>query len=100
MEQYITDFTVIMRNADEIFHTSGGSTRHYVRDVLFPLLEKNGFILSKPATQPPSAPAENKAGWLPSMHWPEEGVVSAPAVEEGTFQERVKPFMTTCFGDV
>ncbi len=39
----IDKFTEIMREADKAFEKIGGSTRHYVRDVLFPLLEKNGL---------------------------------------------------------
>jgi hypothetical protein len=57
MEQYIDDFSKIMSEADKLFASPaiGASTRDYVRDVLFPLLRKEGFVLSK--RQPPSAPA-------------------------------------------
>jgi hypothetical protein len=47
----VEEFTQIMREADEIFHTSGGSTRHYVRDVLLPLMQKKGIYLCKLNTQ-------------------------------------------------
>lgn len=39
--------TAVMREADEKFHTSGGSTRHYVRDLLLPLLEQAGIRLCR-----------------------------------------------------
>lgn len=39
----LQEMTAIMRDADVAFETAGGSTRHYLRDVLFPLMEKNGL---------------------------------------------------------
>lgn len=48
MTQIINDpdaITEIIREADEKFESIGGSTRHYVRDVLLPLLaEKNIYF--------------------------------------------------------
>lgn len=45
----VAQVTQVMRDADKRFETSGGSTRHYVRDVLFPMLEEAGlFIVSLP----------------------------------------------------
>jgi hypothetical protein len=35
--------TACMRIADEAFKTSGGSTKHYVRDVLLPILDREGL---------------------------------------------------------
>jgi|ERR1044072_5607122 hypothetical protein len=35
--------TACMRIADEAFKTSGGSTKHYVRDVLLPILNREGL---------------------------------------------------------
>ena len=37
--------TAVMRESDEIFQSTSGSTRHYVRDVFLPLLEKEGLKL-------------------------------------------------------
>lgn len=42
----ITDkLTAIIREADELHMNAGGSTRHYVRDCLLPLLEENNIII-------------------------------------------------------
>jgi hypothetical protein len=39
--------TAVMRDADKEFEKIGGSTRHYVRDVLLPLLEQAGIRLCR-----------------------------------------------------
>lgn len=44
-KELISTFTELMREADKRFENVGGSTRHYVRDVLLPLIEEKGFIL-------------------------------------------------------
>jgi hypothetical protein len=56
MESKITtEMTAIMREADQAFETVGGSTRHYVRDVLLPLMEQKGYaIVKKDERQPAS----------------------------------------------
>lgn len=46
-DQHLADVTEIMREADEIFQKVGGSTRHYLRDALFPMLQERGFELKK-----------------------------------------------------
>jgi hypothetical protein len=35
--------TAAMREADKMFETTGGSTRHYVRDLLLPILQEKGY---------------------------------------------------------
>jgi hypothetical protein len=50
MEKYIAKFTEIMREADKAFETTGGGTRHYVRDVLFPIMEREGLLLTDQQT--------------------------------------------------
>jgi transcriptional regulator with XRE-family HTH domain len=39
----IADVTQVMRDADVAFETVGGGTRHYVRDLLLPMLDKAGL---------------------------------------------------------
>lgn len=41
-----------MRDCDTRFKATGGSTRHYVRDVLFPEMENRGFIVLKVTEEP------------------------------------------------
>jgi hypothetical protein len=43
----MAEFTEIMREADKLFETLGGGTRHFVRDCLFPILEKEGISITK-----------------------------------------------------
>lgn len=44
----VTDeFAAIMREADKVFETTGGGTRHYVRDVLVPLMQEKGFCFCR-----------------------------------------------------
>lgn len=57
-ENIITVMTAIMREADKTFETVGGSTRHYVRDVLLPLMEKKGLKIIK------QGEAQAGAGWV------------------------------------
>lgn len=40
-QEIIRRFTAAMREADQAFEKVGGSTRHYVRDCLLPILEKH-----------------------------------------------------------
>lgn len=40
-----TRMTAAMRDADERFMRSGGTTRHHVRDFLLPVLERHGLRL-------------------------------------------------------
>ena len=37
--------TAAMREADRVFEKVGGSTRHYVRDCLLPIMKKHGLIV-------------------------------------------------------
>lgn len=39
--------TAAMREADPIFQKAGGSTRHYVRDLLLPILAEKGYEVVK-----------------------------------------------------
>jgi hypothetical protein len=50
----VAEITALIREADEIFETVGGGTRHYVRDVLMPLMEEKGiaFCTTEPAISP------------------------------------------------
>lgn len=43
----VDEITQIYRDCDKTFQATGGSTRHYVRDLLFPLLEERGFLIIK-----------------------------------------------------
>lgn len=45
--QHLADVTQIMRDADGMFQKTGGSTRHYLRDVFFPMLQEKGFEIKK-----------------------------------------------------
>jgi hypothetical protein len=44
-EVSISDFTELIREADRLFEKVGGSTRHFVRDCLLPLMEEKGMKL-------------------------------------------------------
>lgn len=46
-EEAVDQVTAVMREADTAFETVRGSTRHYVRDVFIPLLEKAGLCFCK-----------------------------------------------------
>ena len=37
--------TAVVREADRLFESVGGSSRHWVRDCFLPLLEKNGMVV-------------------------------------------------------
>jgi hypothetical protein len=50
----IEKVTAAMREADPLFEQTGGSTRHYVRDLLLPILEKSGFVFGKQESATPS----------------------------------------------
>lgn len=39
--------TEAMREADKMFETTGGSARHYVRDLLLPILQEKGYEVIK-----------------------------------------------------
>ena len=43
----VAEITEIYRDCDKMFQKTGGSTRHYVRDLFFPLLEERGFLIIK-----------------------------------------------------
>jgi hypothetical protein len=45
-KQFVENFTEIMREADQCFEKIGGSTRHYVRDCLLPIIQKKGFKIT------------------------------------------------------
>jgi hypothetical protein len=49
----LREFTAAMRAADECFERVGGSTRHYVRDCLWPELQKRGLTLTREAAGEP-----------------------------------------------
>jgi len=44
--ELVRRMTLAMREADEMFETVGGSTRHHVRECLLPVLEKHGLGIS------------------------------------------------------
>jgi hypothetical protein len=50
----IEKVTAAMREADPLFEETGGSTRHYVRDLLLPILERSGFAFGKQESATPS----------------------------------------------
>lgn len=41
----VAEVTAALREADRAFEKVGGSTRHHVRDCLFPALEKHGLLV-------------------------------------------------------
>lgn len=43
----LREFTSAMRAADETFQQTGGGTRHYLRDCLWPEMQKRGLSLTK-----------------------------------------------------
>lgn len=43
----LNELTEILRECDDKFQDVGGSTRHYVRDLLLPTLEERGFVIIK-----------------------------------------------------
>lgn len=47
----IEELTAIMREADVKFQTTGGSTRHYVRDLLLPMLQQKGLCFCKSTSE-------------------------------------------------
>lgn len=46
-EEIVQEVTAVMREADKKFEMMGGSTRHYVRDLLIPMLEEKGLQVCK-----------------------------------------------------
>lgn len=52
--QAVEILTAAMREADRIYEGTGGGTRHYVRDVLLPILQEKGFYLSPLLPAPPN----------------------------------------------
>ena len=45
-ETVVKELTAVMRKADKVFERVGGSTRHYVRDCLLPLMADAGLFVS------------------------------------------------------
>lgn len=45
--------TAAMRDADRVFEKVGGSTRHYVRDCLLPIMKRHGLIVVRDHAQEP-----------------------------------------------
>lgn len=45
-QEKIKVLTEVMREADVVFETTGGGTRHYVRELLLPMLEEKGYTIS------------------------------------------------------
>lgn len=43
----VTALSAIVREADEVFERSGGSSRHWVRDCFLPVLNRAGWQVSK-----------------------------------------------------
>lgn len=46
-ENLIEEITALMREADQKFESIGGGTRHYVRDILLPLMEEKGLCFCR-----------------------------------------------------
>lgn len=44
-QTYEQTITAAIREADRVFEKVGGSTRHYVRDCLLPIMKKHGLIV-------------------------------------------------------
>ena len=45
MEKFIARVTKCVREADAVFETVGGSSRHWVRDCFMPELKKEGLTI-------------------------------------------------------
>lgn len=41
----VDEVTIVMREADAKFKSIGGSTRHYVRDLLIPIMQDAGLLI-------------------------------------------------------
>lgn len=54
------EFIAIMREADQIFRTNGVGQKHYVRDVLVPLMQSKGFCFCRIQ---PRVPVVDKGLW-------------------------------------
>lgn len=52
----VDQVTEVMREADVLFEKSGGSTRHYVRDLLIPMLAEKGLIVRKKLSESKPSP--------------------------------------------
>lgn len=50
-ETVVKELTAVMRKADKVFERVGGSTRHYVRDCLLPLMADAGLFVSSSELQ-------------------------------------------------
>lgn len=84
----VEEITRIVRDADQDFEGSGGSTRHWVRDCFLPALEKSGLrIVGAPA--PASAQGEVcECGHGRAMHFDEDGDHNGACL----YQMNDKPF--------
>ena len=58
----VDSLTAAMREADETFQRVGGSTRHYVRDCLLPILWMHGITVTA-TPQPPAQPSADAEEW-------------------------------------
>ncbi|HEX6431805.1 MAG TPA: hypothetical protein VF008_29140 [Niastella sp.] len=67
MEDIIAEMTAVMREADVAFETVGGGTRHYVRDVLLPMMEKAGLKIIKDGQTAPGAVWVKASDRLPGL---------------------------------
>ena len=75
----VEEITRIVRDADQDFEGSGGSTRHWVRDCFLPALEKSGLrIVGAPAP----ASAQGVAVALAFNDWTRDGT-SIYATDQG-----------------
>ncbi len=64
----VEEITRIVRDADQDFEGSGGSTRHWVRDCFLPALEKSGLrIVGAPAPASAQVCAVPGCAYLASM---------------------------------
>ena len=54
------EITAVVREADHRFEKIGGTARHYVRDLLLPLLHEKGLLVTR-ADLVPAAPTDKAA---------------------------------------
>ena len=44
--EIVNKVTAVVREADQLFQTVGGSSRHWVRECFLPILEEHGLTIS------------------------------------------------------
>jgi hypothetical protein len=84
MDQYLAEITRVVRNADESFQKSGGSSRHWVRDNFFPELKAGGFTITKTEAPRPEhgTPEENWDNFWKDIVTNPDGTVNLEQVKK------------------